>query len=72
MNSRKVLKVDKEKPKNFDDLVEVEKLRHVIKVNQERLSKSKSKGQIKKTSKLLKNKKEKLSLLLKKLGANKL
>lgn len=72
MNSGKVLKVDNDKPKNFDDLVEVEKLRHVIKVNQEKLSKSKSKEQIKKTSKLLKNKKNKLSSLLKKLGANKL
>ena len=71
MNSGKALKVDKDKPKNFDDLVEVEKLRHVIKVNREKLSKSKSKGQIKKASKLLKNKKKKLSLLLKKLGANK-
>ena len=72
MNSGKLLKVDKEKPKNFDDLVKVEKLRYVIKVNKEKLGKSKSKEQIKKTSKLLKNKKEKLSLLLKKLGTNKL
>ena len=71
MNLEKVSKVDKDKPKNFDDLVKVEKLRYVIKINQEKLSRSKSKGQIKKTSKLLKNKKEKLSLLLKKLGANK-
>jgi len=36
------LKVDQKKPKNFDDLVKVEKLRYVIKVNQEKLSKSKS------------------------------
>jgi len=71
MNSGKALKIDKEKPKNFDDLVKVEKLRHIIKVNKEKLSKSKSKRHIKKTSKLLKNKKEKLSLLLKELGANK-
>ena len=71
MNSGKALKVDKEKPKNFDDLVKIEKLRYVIKTNQERLSKSKSKEEIKKISKLLKNKKNKLSSLLKKLGANK-
>lgn len=72
MNSGKVLKVDKEKPKNFDDLVKVEKLRYVIKTNQKKLKNARSKGQIKKISKLLKNKNEKLSLLLKKLGASKL
>ena len=72
MNSGKVLKVDKEKPKNFDDLVKVEKLRYVIKTNQKKLRNARSKGQIKKISKLLKNKNEKLSLLLKKLGASKL
>ena len=71
MNSGKVLKVDQKKPKNFDDLVKVEKLRYVIKTNQERLRNARSKGQIKKISKLLKNKNKKLSLLLKKLGANK-
>lgn len=72
MNSGKVLKVDKEKPKNFDDLVKVEKLRYVIKTNQKKLRNARSKGQIKKISKLLKNKNKKLSLLLKKLGASKL
>ena len=71
MNSGKALKVDKEKPKNFDDLVKIEKLRIKLKNNERKLGFAKNKKDIKKYSLIIKNTYAKIDTLKKKLGANK-
>lgn len=70
MNSGKALKVDKEKPKNFDDLVKIEKLRIKLKNNERNLGFAKNKKDIKKYSLIIKNTYAKIDTLKKKLGAN--
>ena len=64
------MKVDKEKPKNFDDLVKVEKLRIKLKNNERKLGFAKNKKDIKKYSLIIKNTYAKIDTLKKKLGAN--